>query len=321
VPRHREFMMFQKVTVGPLCRYVDDAVLVMKTWWNQADRRLQQEDTQVPFLPFDDTIYKSSKTLRIGYYTDDELFPTSKPVRRAILEAVDGLRKRGHEVVEFKPKHTKELFFRYIGEFAADGLNDFFGALQGEQRHKIYTLLYVIHMLPRAAMKTLTALLRAKGEQRKAEIAESMYHMSVTQLWDVQADQFKWRKEFLRDVVSQRFDAWLSPTTATPAFKHGTSAGLTSSISAFLQNILEVPAGSVPYTVVRADEEEYQDEFNDEFTKNAKNLCQGSAGLPIGVQVSALPFHDEQVLRVMKEIEEEAKFHQQHQPKILTQIK
>ena len=60
VPRHREFMIFQKNTVGPLCRYVDDAVLVLKTWWNQADKRLQQEDTQVPFLPFDDNIYKSS---------------------------------------------------------------------------------------------------------------------------------------------------------------------------------------------------------------------------------------------------------------------
>jgi len=167
----------------------------------------------------------------------------------------------------------------------------------------------------------VTTLLCAIGERRSAEIAESMYHMSVTQLWNLQADILKWRKEFLRDVVSRRFDAWLSPTTATPAFKHGTSGDLGSSVSAFLQNILEVPAGNVPYTVVRSDEEEYQDAFNDEITKNAKKLCEGSAGLPIGVQVSGLPFHDENVLRVMKEIEEDVQFHQKHQPNILTQIK
>jgi len=58
VPRHREFMIGQKNAIGPMTRYVDDAVLVLKAWWNQSDRRIQQVDPQIPYLPFDDGIYK-----------------------------------------------------------------------------------------------------------------------------------------------------------------------------------------------------------------------------------------------------------------------
>jgi len=70
--------------------------------------------------------------LRIGYYTDDGLFPTCKAIRKAILEAADGLRKRGHEVTEFKPKNTKELMSAYFAEFAAVSITERTGQWQSQ---------------------------------------------------------------------------------------------------------------------------------------------------------------------------------------------
>jgi Asp-tRNA(Asn)/Glu-tRNA(Gln) amidotransferase A subunit family amidase len=44
-------------------------------------------------------------------------------------------------------------------------------------------------------------------------------------------------------------------------------------------------------------------EQQDMFAARARREAFGSAGLPVGVQVAALPFHDETVLRVMGMLE------------------
>jgi hypothetical protein len=75
--------------------------------------------------------------------------------------------------------------------------------------------------------------------------------------------------------------------------------------------MLETPSGVVPITFVKKDEELYVDTYhNDLITAAAKNICKDSANLPIGVMVTSMPFHDEVVLRVMKEIEKGVRFNQ-----------
>lgn len=59
-------------------------------------------------------------------------------------------------------------------------------------------------------------------------------------------------------------------------------------------------------TVVRDDEQYYDDLGHgnrDRIVSLANNVCQQSAGLPIGVQLIGWPNDDERVLRVMKELE------------------
>ena len=47
----------------------------------------------------------------------------------------------------------------------------------------------------------------------------------------------------------------------------------------------------------------YQSDFKDSLTSDARKALEGSAGLPVGVQVVGLPYHEELVLRGMREIE------------------
>lgn len=73
-----------------------------------------------------------------------------------------------------------------------------------------------------------------------------------------------------------------------------------------MYNILNYPAGVVPVTVTRSDECEYQvpKEERDILSRLVGKAVTGSEGLPVGVQVAALPWHDETCLRVMKDLED-----------------
>lgn len=64
----------------------------------------------------------------------------------------------------------------------------------------------------------------------------------------------------------------------------------------------------MPVSVVNNDETDYDDGYNDLFTKGMKDTLQGSEGLPVGVQVVSTPYNEEKVLYVMNEIEEEVRF-------------
>lgn len=71
--------------------------------------------------------------------------------------------------------------------------------------------------------------------------------------------------------------------------------------------MLGLPSGTVPCGLVNSDETTgYHDSINDEFTYEAKRTMEGSAGMPIAVQIAG--WNDETVMRVMRELEGKGKF-------------
>ena len=70
-----------------------------------------------------------------------------------------------------------------------------------------------------------------------------------------------------------------------------------------------MPAGVVPIRKIREDEQYYSTRFKDMAAKKLKSLVDGIKGLPVGVQVATWNFNDEGCLALMKEIEEEFKYH------------
>ena len=71
-------------------------------------------------------------------------------------------------------------------------------------------------------------------------------------------------------------------------------------------NFLNLPAGVVPVTRVRADEES-RDKREERLDRTAARAEEGSAGLPIGVQVVARPYREDVVLALMMAIEKQAR--------------
>jgi fatty acid amide hydrolase len=86
---------------------------------------------------------------------------------------------------------------------------------------------------------------------------------------------------------------------------------------------LHLPAGVVPMTLVRDDEQYYEDIGhlnNDRAVAMAKEACRQSVGLPIGIQLVGLPNDDERVLGVMKELENAIEKIQSPMPKLANNI-
>jgi fatty acid amide hydrolase len=90
------------------------------------------------------------------------------------------------------------------------------------------------------------------------------------------------------------FDAAVCPVSALPALRHGTAARLVlAAAPCLLANLLDLPAGAVPVTRVRPDEQRGRGPSRDPVVRAADDTDRGSEGLPIGVQVIGLPQADD----------------------------
>jgi len=70
-----------------------------------------------------------------------------------------------------------------------------------------------------------------------------------------------------------------------------------------ISNVTGFPAGVVPVTRVRANEESDRPQRRDLMDRVARESERGSAGLPIAVQVIARPWRDHVALAAMAQIE------------------
>jgi len=102
----------------------------------------------------------------------------------------------------------------------------------------------------------------------------------------------------------QRFDILLCPPHALPATPHVQAFDLLAAASySMLINLLGLPSGTVSTTRVAAVEEGGRPAARDPVLQKAKQTDDGSRGLPVGVQVSGLPWREDNVLAVMLALE------------------
>jgi fatty acid amide hydrolase len=108
----------------------------------------------------------------------------------------------------------------------------------------------------------------------------------------------------LAKMRAEGVDALVGPTAALPALPLGWSERLNPyALYTFIFNLVKFPAGTVPVTYVRANEQTLNDPVKDVLSATATASMRGSEGLPVGAQVAAPPFADERVLRLMRDIE------------------
>jgi len=114
---------------------------------------------------------------------------------------------------------------------------------------------------------------------------------------------------------NEGFDAVLSPGIAIPAVKLD-KADAAPKVSHFtvVFNSLEMPGVSIPIGLV--ENTTIKPIYNDKTFNIIKDSVEGSKGLPVSVQVSAMTNNDEICLRLMKEIDEIYKFSSKHSPKL-----
>jgi fatty acid amide hydrolase len=290
---------------GPLARSVEDLVLALGVLGASEPATI---DPQVVPVPWGDPAQVRIDTLRIGMWSDDGHFSASPALRRAVGEAGAALGRLGAQVVPFQPPDMPiavDLFFSLI---SADGAADAARVLGPSRRDWRNRRLVLLCQSPRWLRSVLRAGLRVTGQRRTARLLGAIGLRNANEYWQLCTARADYAQRFFDKWSAAGLDALVCPPHALPALGHGDSEHLATAASyCYWANVLGIPAGVVPITRVRAGEESDRPASRDVVDRAARRVENGSAGLPVGVQVAARPWREDVVLAVMAALESQFK--------------
>lgn len=291
--------------VGPMARSVDDLVLALRVLDNGRDIEAD------PGPPLGDPDRVDLKELRVAMFTDDGDFPVSPALRRAIEASARWLAEAGAAIVPWQPPsiaRANELFFGCLSGDRGRTLKKL--ARGGKLDYRMRVTLLLAGMPPwlrRIGARTLAGL----GQRRTAAFAHHFAPGTTEHYWSMVEGIADYREEFraaLDACNGGPADVILFPPYAVPAQRHGASFHMPMpGAYTMLANLTGYPAGVVPVTRVRKDEESDRPISRDLVERTARETEIGSAGLPVGVQVMARPWRDHVALAVMGHIERRAR--------------
>lgn len=286
---------------GPMARSVADVRLAMEMFTAPG---LENVDPLIPPVPWRDPAQVQVSGLRVAMYADDGFFPASPGVRRAVQEAAAALRDAGATVEEWSPPDVPTGMALFVALLGADAGVGFKRTLRGEKPTPQIAALFQAANLPNSVRPTVMRLLESSGQKRDAMMVKHIKPYSTDGYWQLLMQRAAYRARFLEALGAERFDAIICPPHALPALTHGatTKVPLAASYS-MIYNLLGMPGGVVPVTRVRPDETSDRAHSRDAVEKMALRVEQGSAGLPLGVQVVARHWRDDMVLALMSAIE------------------
>jgi fatty acid amide hydrolase len=251
--------------------------------------------------------------LRIAAWTDDGVFPPSPAVVRAVREAAAMLRQSGAEVIELDAAEVErhfcasEGFDLYCALIGADGGADARRLSAGSTLDPRVARLLWIAGLPRPMRAIVVAGLRQSGQNWTARLVNQARPRSTDAYWQLVDRKNQLAARVIAYMRELRIDALLCPPHALPAMPHVKAFDLLAAGSyAMLINLLGLPSGTVSTTRVAPGEDVGRPTSRDKVLQKAQLTDEGSIGLPIGVQVSGLPWREDIVLALMGALESSA---------------
>ena len=291
--------------VAPMARIVDDLTLALQTMNGGNDPNVE------PPMPLGDPTTVDVSKLRVAYYTDDKTLAVAPAVRRAVIEAAGMLAGRGAQVVEWQPPDVNAALHVFYGILSADGGRGAAEMVAGSTKDPRIATLLRLARAPLPVNMTLRGALAATGQRNTRQVLQAFGHRDTLHYWRLVEAQMDYQRRFLEALDQDAggpFDIIICPACALPAFPHGASADLLAGGGyATLYNVLGYPAGVVPLTRVQTDEESNRKRSLDRMERTARAAEEGSAGLPVGVQVVARPWREHVALAAMRAIEASAR--------------
>lgn len=296
-----------KSASGMLSRDVDGVTMAMRALLCQYMFDL---DPTVPPIPFREEIYQDKKPIRIGYYLDDGYIPSVPSMHRAVEKAKSILESRGHKLIPMQPVDARRMFRLFLDTVGADGTKTYLTCMKDDIYDSTVRQFFYTSHLPGVLKKMIGWIMSVISRD---EIAGYMVKAlsgfgTVYEYWNHALDIEDYKDDTLALWRSLGIDAVICPGFAFPAIPHNTFGDLVGGcVYSTMYNLLNYPAGVLPVTKVT--EQDIKDMANypnkTKFEKNIKKMMLGgTVGLPCGVQCVALPYQEELVIRLMKEVEQ-----------------
>src|SRR5947209_7235541 len=291
--------------IGVLARDVDDIAAALSAANGARPGSLD------PRISLEDHASLDPRTLRVGFYTDDGIMQSAPAVRRAVHEAAKHLNDAGATLVGWHLPEPEQVLHLAYALFSADGGAHFKSLLAGGPIDPALKPLLMLAGRSRMTLRLMGSLMRAIGQPTLAGLTAHFGHTSAHDYWQLVEALDDYRERFagaMNDAPGGPIDLILGPACALPAFTHGAAkdVGL-AGINTLIYNALGYPAGIVPVTRVRENEESERPQSKDIVQKVAKRCEDGSAGLPIGVQIAARPWREDQALAAMRIVQARAR--------------
>lgn len=263
---------------GFLARSVEDLSLAFAAVTTAAEHVVATSPVTAPPAP----------RLRVAWWDEAGPIEPAPAVRRAVQEAVDRLSAVGCELVKVDGTLAADAAWLLLAILSADGGGDVRRLFGGTRPCEDVARLLRLAGVPRWLRPLMSAGAAAAGRRIEARA------LRETGPRDDKA--FRALLESHADVarrwlaLAESYDVAVCPVSALPALRHGTAARLVLAAAPCLAaNLLDLPAGAVPVTRVRPEEERLRGPSRDPVVQAADDIDRGSAGLPVGVQVIGLP--------------------------------
>lgn len=286
---------------GPMARTVDDVALGWRVL-AAGDDPLAPEP-EVPPVPWRDPGEVDVAGLRVGVYETDTFFAVAPAIRRAVREAAAALADAGAAVEEWSPPDPEEVFALYAGLLGCDDWQHVRDFLGDDPASPVLKLMFLGGRTPGVLSRVVPGAARALGQDSAVSVLANLGPASP---YDTSERVIR-QRALKHDIAGRLHDGpavILGPPSALPALPHGRFRDLIAAfVQTFLPNLLGLPAGVVPVTRVRPDEETERSPGVDVVQRIARSAERGSAGLPVGVQVMAPWWREELVLAAMGAIE------------------
>ena len=222
--------------------------------------------------------------LRIAWWDEAGPLEPSPAVRRAVHEAVAGLERAGASVARVDGSLATDAAWLHLAILSADGGADVRRLFAGGRPMPSVARLLRLAGVPRWLRPLLALASQAVGGRIEAKALRVTGPRRGAAFAGLLAARLE-IGERLASLVGT-YDAVVCPVSALPALRHGSAARLVvAAAPCLLANLLDLPAGTVPVTRVRPEEEGRRGSSRDPVVEAARATDRGSRGLPVGVQV------------------------------------
>jgi len=279
--------------IGPIAKDVEDAALLLKIIAGYDEKDSTSVDVPVPDYPKD--MRQEVKGLKVGIPKEYFVEGLDKEIKEAISAAIEVLKKLGVSFKEVSLPHTEYAIATYYIIATAEASSNL-ARYDGVQ--------YGLRCRPSKTRKSplidMYEETRDKGfgKEAKRRIMLGTYSLS-TGYYDAYYLQGQKVRTLIKndfDKVFQEFDAVITPTSPTPAFKKGER--INDPLAMYLSDIytISVNLGGVPAISLPCG-----------FSKT---------GLPIGLQIITKPFDEETMFRLAYAYEQHTEWHKQKPPQL-----
>ncbi|CAH8483123.1 unnamed protein product [Schistosoma turkestanicum] len=311
----KKSVLYLSPCFGPMAKKVDDLACVMRALLCPTMFDL---DPYVIPMRFDQVSYegKNKRQLVIGYYSnfdDPNLIQVLDVNQRVVQNAVKALESAGHKLVKFTVPHPYKAFNLGLHALFADGGQELRSHLQGEPLSPHLRLINTLIGIPDILKPVIGLVSRFFVGKPVCPISSFIKLASSEAAVNLINEINAYRYEFANAWnEAGPLDALICPVFPYPAPPEDALQLYISPsiIYTFLYNILDYPAGAVPAGFVTDVDvrnslmiSESLCSSGDTYMSAVYKLLDGGENLPLSIQVVGKPYHEETVLRVMREIE------------------